>query len=378
MEDGSPDKALATVAKNVTNLIKQRKFNLAHDLLIVPQRVGDAGGTALSRTINLKLDMSYKRYQHLLAFGSGKEIIAIGDSVIFRRESHLILGIFPNIGYEGENSFNPAFYQTRDPELWEDIYEAHNNDFDVESSFNQKSRADSLLDNALQAGETDEEFELFGEDSDEDYTESRPRQMNLELLLLDVSGLEQALTELYDKDKVHSIAMNLLEALTIKAININNKMVKRNHSSSIVQGYLLDALSSIAQHYNVLPWLTESLVETKSGSEFSEYQSAFWTAYQVQGAESQKVITYFYRKFHGNLVNNEAIYTAYTRSKSTLMNFVSKELLDISSGRGISVQAISGTKIAQKIASLKLKLAHEKLSEEDREVLEMLEYMQGE
>ncbi len=374
-ESKNTQKALSKACKILLTYIINGKFTQGVDLLIIPQHVNVMGGKSVLNVVNSWLDMHYGRQNYLLNFTSGKAVIAVGDVINIRREQGIILGVEQTVNYKGLSPQEGQTYPTRDPDIWANIYEAHNNEFvstDIDDMIEQMSTAsgaDLDIDAAME--ELKEEGNLDDIDLDTEYIDSTPRQLSHILLYLDLSKLLIHLNTKYNEEDAYKIATNFISV----AKSVCLKLDAEQAGQTIRHGHLLNvkkSLETLATFYDLDSWLPENLFIINSANSFPRqgerdgFQEGYFTGYQVQGSECPTIISIFHRKgYRSNMTGNEFIYTSNTRARKTIINIGDEKQLNGSLTKGgITYQTYPGITVEEKEATY-LKLTEGKVQSPD-------------
>lgn len=361
------------VVDTVFNLIRKNRFHLGLDIFIVPQRVKTIGGANIVSKIFNLLDILYKRNTYLFSYGQGREVIAVGDSILFSKEPHVILGIFHNPNYTGESPQAPCALHTRDSELWEKAYHAHRGS-DILDDMNK------LIDNEIRAASSntvDGLIQAASELSEEvgEYTERQPRGTSHSLLILEISGLVKEFAKNYEEKDAYDIALRFLEDLRVSCL-VHDSSLANSRSDITHQKQVMTSVIVVAKHYNIVEYVTASMAVKDVSSQFSDFQFGWMTAYQCQGAESQTCINVMHPAIRSTLTTNETLYTGFSRAKRNLLVFISPSLLDSKHPKlGVTFQMIPGITVAQKIQYIKAKFEEEGISPKVQEALKHLEHI---
>lgn len=366
-EESSEDKALDRIRKSLYTLITKDIMCLYTDLFIVPQKTQLLSGNVIMGSVFSLLDRLYGRPTFFLNTNSEPIILAVGDSILYDNKIGMVLDIGKNDNYVGNLPQEPMYVNTRDVETWCLLYDKkYLNTVDSIVVNHEGEIASQTLDRRVMkpitqddilaglAGDMDMPEDIGNTtQEDEDDEESGTRQLTNQMIVLDITAIDNGFVN-YDPKDVDKLYKTFTRELLENSLFKHNSRQPHevNTISDDTVAYYEDLVYRLADKYGIPKNDVKVINMTRTSDLSSQGVKYNWrTVQQTQGSQSYSTFSVFSRKFHvASLMFRENLYTAFSRSMSKQYSVMSKALLDgsLNSG-GVNGQRYPGKSVAEKL-----------------------------
>jgi hypothetical protein len=362
-EENEPLLALDRTAKAIVNLTSNGLMNLYTDLFIVPQKTQTMSGDSIMGEVYHRYDVLYGRPTYYLNTVGNPLIVAVGDPIYYNNKTEIILGIAPNIEYQGNLPQGGHTFPTRDVEGWQLHYEKNfaesiDNTLLNTATINNDAIIDEQLKTLPSSTDSLDGMDFLSVDDvdmyEEDEEEKRTRQLVNEIIVLDVSDITASLIHLTEESANQRLNGFYKELIPLA---LNHHIITYTAGSHTIHDgtyeYLEDQVKRLAVKWNIDPETIPLKLYSQTSQMGAQYVKYNWrTVQQTQGTQTYSLFLCMHRKaHHTTLTYRENIYTAATRSQCRIFGVMSKALLDGSLPKGgVNAQRYPGNTVVEKVS----------------------------